>query len=281
MENNKVYLTWSPSSATGVVGYNLYRSCTSAVGSELPVNPQLLASTSYVDTLTLNGSQCIYVVTAVSQSNQESPPSQAVTITTVDRTPPTLPVNFSVRLIGDTVQLQWQASSAPDLAGYNIYRSNHLPVERTQNALNGATLLLASSYQDRIALNGETYYYVFTAVDFSGNESLPSIEAQIPTVDLEVPAPPTGLTTTFQDNAVLLQWQANAESDIAGYRLYRDRVLPVAEGQPIHSEPLLTALDYRDGNIERGATYFYILVAVDNHKNASRPSEPVLLTVPE
>lgn len=280
VENDKVYLTWLPNSTDGIVSYNLYRSHTNTVEAVL-VNSQPLTSLSYIDIIRPDGNQWVYVVTAINQSDQESPPSQAVMITTTDQTPPQTPSNLSMNITGNLVKLHWQASTAPDLAGYNIYRSNRLPFPENPVPLNGGILLSEPAYQEEITLNGESYFYVFTAVDFSGNESPYSMNVQAFTVDREVPAPPTGLTAIFQDNRVLLQWQANSEADVTGYRLYRDWTTPVATSQPIHSEPLLTAHQYYDETFERGATYSYVLVAVDSSENRSSASEAVTLTVPE
>jgi hypothetical protein len=73
-----------------------------------------------------------------------------------------------------TVSLSWTASTST-VSGYNIYRS-------TTNGsgyakLNGA-LVSAVSYTDTTVVNGLTYYYVTTAVDSSGTESVNSNQAQ-------------------------------------------------------------------------------------------------------
>jgi len=78
-----------------------------------------------------------------------------------------------------TVHLTWNASSS-QIIGYRVYRSE---VSGTSySALNGTTLT-ALSYDDSTVANGTTYYYVVTAVDASGNESVYSNQttAVIPT----------------------------------------------------------------------------------------------------
>jgi len=189
VEDDQVYLEWTPILSTGLVGYNIYRSHTAPVALGMLVNRALLTDTAYVDTITRDGSQSFYVVTAVNQLQQESLPSLAVTVNTPDLIPPSTPANFTLHLTGNLLQIAWQANQEADLAGYNIYRSNDLPVDRTVGPLNGTTLLPTPAYQDTIIQNGQTYYYVFTAVDLAGNESLPSIEAQIPTMNWEAATP--------------------------------------------------------------------------------------------
>jgi len=280
VENDKVYLAWPDNSVAGVVGYHLYRSTITALGIGERVNPTLLSAPSYIDTVILDGSQYAYVATAVNQWNLESLPGPAVTVTVADQVAPRTPTQFSASLNGSQIQLWWRANEEPDLAGYNVYRSNRLPIDKTGGPINGATLLVTSSYLDMIVLDGQTYYYSFTAVDRTGNESLPSIETQMPTIDLVAPTAPTGLKITLQGATALVQWQANPEADIMGYRLYRSAALPVDLSMaPLHSEPLLTTLHYADQTIQEGNLYYYVLVAVDMSQNRSAPSAAVVLSV--
>lgn len=72
-----------------------------------------------------------------------------------------------------TVSLSWTASTSV-VSGYNVYRSTTSGTGYTK--LNG-TLVPAVSYTDSTVVNGITYYYVTTAVDGSGNESINSNEA--------------------------------------------------------------------------------------------------------
>lgn len=68
------------------------------------------------------------------------------------------------------VTLSW-APSVSAVAGYNAYRA--VLVSGPFVRLN-SSLILATKYVDKTVLSGKTYYYVTTAVDFSGVESLPS-----------------------------------------------------------------------------------------------------------
>ena len=85
-----------------------------------------------------------------------------------DTTPPAAPMAL-LAVAGDaTVGLDWNSSSEPDLAGYNVYRST------TSGSAFGRLndpLLAASDYVDNTVTNGTTYYYVVTATDTSSNES--------------------------------------------------------------------------------------------------------------
>ena len=65
------------------------------------------------------------------------------------------------------------------MAGYNVYRST---VSSTQYAKVNSSLVGSLAYTDTTVLSGTIYYYVTTAVDASGNESVHSneVSANIP-----------------------------------------------------------------------------------------------------
>lgn len=67
-----VDLRWGPSSSSGIVGYNVYRS-NSADGTFRKLNASLDASTEYADSSVTAGDTYFYVVTAVDSQNVESP----------------------------------------------------------------------------------------------------------------------------------------------------------------------------------------------------------------
>lgn len=292
VQGDKVYLEWPTAINAGIIGYNLYRQDI-ANGSGERINTIPIQSASYIDTVALDGRQYLYRVTIIDQLAQESLPSQAVTVTVEDRLPPLIPGNILVQLTGEHVQLIWDANTESDFIGYNIYRGAQAPVSRSQGPLNGATLVARPVYSDTILANGQTYYYSLTAVDAAGNESGTSREVQVATRNELAPAPPTGLTASFEDDddddddednedEINLKWQANQETDVIGYRLYRSTTLPVdTTVAPLHKKPLLTTLRYQDEDLARDTTYYYVVVAVDQEQQVSLPSAPVAVVVPK
>jgi hypothetical protein len=73
-----------------------------------------------------------------------------------------------------TVSLSWVASTST-VVGYNVYRGTQSggPYAVLNSAADAAT-----TYTDSTVQAGQTYYYVVTAVDSSGNESVNSNQAQ-------------------------------------------------------------------------------------------------------
>lgn len=77
--------------------------------------------------------------------------------------------------------LTWGASTSSNVAGYNVYRGTVSGGPYTK--LNTA-LIVGTTFTDASSQPGQTYFYVATAVDTSGNESAyssPAVQANIPT----------------------------------------------------------------------------------------------------
>ena len=78
---HNVSLSWTASTSSDVIGYNIYRGAGSA-GPYSKINSSLNAGTTYTDNSVVDGQTYYYVSTAVNSNNQESayssPPQQAV-----------------------------------------------------------------------------------------------------------------------------------------------------------------------------------------------------------
>ena len=90
-----------------------------------------------------------------------------------DTTAPTQVAGLSGIANTGSNDLDWFDNGEADLAGYNIYRSltsgsGYVRINSTQLSL--------SAYSDTNTTNGITYYYVVTASDTTGNESINSNE---------------------------------------------------------------------------------------------------------
>jgi hypothetical protein len=83
-----------------------------------------------------------------------------------------------VAAVSHSVALNWGTSTST-VAGYNVYRSTVSGSSYTR--VNGS-LVASASYADSGVQSGATYYYVATAVDASGNESVYSneVSANVP-----------------------------------------------------------------------------------------------------
>jgi fibronectin type 3 domain-containing protein len=87
----------------------------------------------------------------------------------------TKPQNGTVVSQGHRVDLVWNASTSPDVIGYNIYRGNRSggPYSKINPVPNASTV-----YTDTSVTDGNTYYYVTTSVNSDNQESGYSNQSQ-------------------------------------------------------------------------------------------------------
>ncbi|MEN6321447.1 MAG: GNA1162 family protein [Syntrophaceae bacterium] len=90
----------------------------------------------------------------------------AVGTVTIDTVPPEKIKDITTIGRNLTVMLNWEKSSAADLAGYRIYRSN-TPLSGFQQIAKSEL----NEYRDDKLVNTQKYYYQITAIDWAGNES--------------------------------------------------------------------------------------------------------------
>jgi hypothetical protein len=112
-----------------------------------------------------------YVVTPSKSGFNFSPGTQTVTLTTADATA----VDFSAATIqARSAVLTWTASTTP-VAGYDIYRST---TDGGPYILLNSTPVMDLTYTDTTVQSGQTYFYVTTAVDSTGTQSVYSNQVQ-------------------------------------------------------------------------------------------------------
>jgi uncharacterized protein len=181
-----VQLSWPPvtrlqdgSPARDLVGYLIYRR--EGRGAWIKLKPEPSAQSSYQDVAVLNEVTYTYKVQAVRRLGGEllaSEDSPVRTATPVKLTPPPPLLGLFAVATSRGVELRWEASPVPDLAGYRVYRR---AAGEAKPSLLIPKLLTKPFFVDSQVKRGQTYYYYVTAVDNSPrhNESLPSEEAAV------------------------------------------------------------------------------------------------------
>ena len=89
-----------------------------------------------------------------------------------DTEPPDPPGDVVAEAVGRDIMIGWSPVDAPDLAGYQVYRTRSGDDPRGERVTDQP--VTTSGYLDRDVLDG-TYTYVVTSVDSCGNESEPSL----------------------------------------------------------------------------------------------------------
>lgn len=186
-----IELRWGPPLATtsgtpleAIAGYQVYRSETGEEGSYALRGAAPAAL--YEDSDFRFGVRYFYRIRTLAQfgvDTVESESSVTAEVEARDLFPPPVPQNLIVIAGPERVDLTWDASDAPDLAGYFVYRSEQPAGSDTRlNVVHqrlNAQPLRVQSYADTTARAGVRYYYAVTAVDADGNESPFSQEAAV------------------------------------------------------------------------------------------------------
>jgi len=185
------------------------------------------------------------------------------------------------------------AGSAPPITGYRIYRTEtgESATPEAKRESKPVTVKIGESqmpsFEDTQFDFGKTYQYSVKSVIGSGLEALESADSNVLTItpkDTFPPAAPQGLIVTSVPRQgdlaahLELSWAINAETDLAGYNIYRSEGVDIA-GTRVNTDLLLTP-SFRDMNAEPGQRYFYTVTAVDRAGNESNPSGAVSGGVP-
>lgn len=180
----------------------------------------------------------------------------------------------------DGIRLVWETpADGGDDVRYNLYRPPGRPtsLDRPINAEPLAT----TDYLDTAVETGETYTYFARAVLADGRPYREGKDSETITLVAEdrfAPAAPRGLVAVQEGTAIRLFWDPNAERDLRGYRVYRQRVEEQEKGDwmPVGSGLVEGALFLDDG-VRVGQRWFYRVTAIDRATppNESLPSDPV------
>ena len=187
----------------------------------------------------------------------------------VDNIPPPVPNMYYLTVADGQLSIRWNSNSESDLSHFVLYRSltdGFTPSAGDSIARVNKTY---NSYLDTGLTNHTTYYYRVTAVDSSGNKSLPSAQVSGAPRDVSAPAAPANLTATAGNGRIGLLWSANTESDLSHYLVLRRLNYSYPNVQDSIARVYKPTTIYDDVNVTNGLTYYYRIVAVDSSGNFS------------
>jgi hypothetical protein len=145
--------------------------------------------------------------------------------------PPRTPVITRIVTGERAITLEWSRNHEPDLAGYRVYRSGDEQKTRDLRLMEAVKAISLGdidpakptvAWTDTSGLvGGQKMFYQLTAVDTSGNESVPSRTAVAVVVDTTIPLSPTLEEQTWllqrQADGALLAWPADGVIPV-GYK---------------------------------------------------------------
>jgi hypothetical protein len=179
----RICLEWTPPETDilgrpiepGVIGgYVVYRRSLPQEEFETPLTPKPIPGDSFVDASAPYDVPLVYTVRAVLAKNPkvEGLPAEELPVIYHDIYPPEAPTQLDALSEASRVRLVWTPVTAPDLAGYLVFRA----------AGNGAPERLNPApvtdpfFTDESVAPGTRYRYFVRAVDRAGNQSPPSPE---------------------------------------------------------------------------------------------------------
>jgi hypothetical protein len=124
--------------------------------------------------VTLSPSQTITLVVQFSPTTAGAVSGSITIVSNATGSPAT--VSLSGTGVAHSVTLTWNASTST-VSGYNVYRGT---VSGSGYVKLNSSLVAVLTYTDSTVQSGTTYFYVTTAVDSSGNESVHSNEVSAP-----------------------------------------------------------------------------------------------------
>ncbi len=176
-EENRICLSWQPPPGpVEVAEYKIYRRRLEEDDYGPALGSEPASATDYADTSAAYGSVYVYTVTAVPKDHpaSEGPPAIQFGIRYDDVFPPPAVSRLDALPEQSLVRLHWTAVEAPDLAGYELFRSEDGGPEKRLND----KLLTETSFVDSAVEVGKAYSYRVRSVDKSGNASAPSPAAE-------------------------------------------------------------------------------------------------------
>jgi len=247
-----VSIAWNASTDNvGVTNYEIFRN-----GSLIRTQ----SGTTFNDTGLSVYTSYTYTITSHDAANNASNLSQPLYAATAqDTTAPTVPDNIHKTSSTITsVSLAWDISTDDvGVTGYHVYRDGSLV-----GSPGGA------SFTDTGLTVSSNYTYTISAFDNAGNESSQSAPFFAGTSnDTTPPTIPANVhTTTVQDNAITLAWDASTDDvAVTGYKVYRDSSLIGTSATN----------NYHDTGLQPFTNYSYTVVAYDAANNTSAASAPL------
>jgi titin len=186
--------------------------------------------------------------------------SSVASATTSGPMPPPAPTGLSATPGDNLVVLLWYVTA--NATNYNVHRTDQSGGPYVQIA-SGVS---SASFTDSNALNGHIYYYVVSGVGEAG-EGPYSAEVSA-TPNPPPPAIPSGIVAVAGDSRVALSWNAATSAD--SYSVKRS---DVTGGPYVAVATNVNATNYNDLAVVNGATFYYVISAVNPGGKSSNSVE--------
>ena len=233
----------------------------------------------YTDSLAQNHAAVHYRLIGVTPFSEEGPASDAVKGEGTDRLMYVPHINRAVPDSAGVLTVEWEfdARGNEQLKSFELHRSDNVKGPYSAVKKNISPQVRSTTFDSLQSTN----YFVITAVPKDG-EPVQSFPVLVQPSDTIPPAAPTGLKGVIDSLGVVrLDWKANTDSDIYGYRIYRAQTVG-EELVPLTDDAVLNnfwsdTVDVKNLN----SKVYYAVAALDKRYNQSSKSETVIIQKPE
>jgi fibronectin type 3 domain-containing protein len=263
-----VSLSWDPSPSSDVAGYNIYYG--SGSGNYTTVISVGNATDAQLSGF-VEGVTYYFAVTAYGDSGQESELSNEVSYSVPGIAPPAAITSIQGSLPQQGVMVTWVASLSAGVVGYNVYYGTQSGYYTGQISVTGTNGGVIYGVEE-----GVTYFFVVTAYDSSGQESVYSSEISYTVLTLKPPGSMTSIQPQLAANVVTLTWDSSPSAGVAGYNVYYgpfDGYYPYEVS--VTDTNQATIYDLIDG-----VTYYFVVRAYGGSGQESDPSSQASYAVP-
>ncbi|WP_271766877.1 fibronectin type III domain-containing protein [Aquimarina algiphila] len=233
----------------------------------------------YVDTLSQNNKTFHYRVIGVSPFGEQGTPSEVVSAQGIKKLSSVPHISRHEFDNNGGVIINWDFAKETEneITGFEL---NWAAQEKGPYKV-VKTGIPASSRKTTYAEPEPSNYFRVTALG-KNNQKTTSLTAFVQTIDSIPPAAPIGLLGTVDTlGLVKLQWEANLEKDMLGYRVFRGNLdkeeLSQITIDPINRTTFIDTVQVKSLN----SSVFYQIVAVDKRFNMSDYSEKLRLKKPD
>ncbi|WP_157968649.1 fibronectin type III domain-containing protein [Streptomyces geranii] len=266
---DKVTISWAKNKEMDLSGYRVYRQVKGGTGWHKISGVADLSGTSFTQWVGASGTTFLFEVRAVDKAGNESAGSADQTVTTVDRTPPTVTdLEVYQENALDGVFLSWLSGEGS--LEYHLMRASSPdgPFTVLKSASNSAL--------DETAPYGETSYYKVSATDTAGNTGYSSVVSFAR--PLAVPYLVNGVNRPEDGGGVDLTWWMSPLAP-ADFRVYRHD--DTTGTQLVSCDPELIDTTYglrhtylcTDTTPVPNTDYSYWVTTVDALGRESKPSQ--------
>lgn len=261
-----VKLTWTPNKEKDLLGYRIYRgNVAEEEFSQITISPS--EPNTFEDKVLIKNlnPKVYYKVIAVDYRYNMSEFSETLILKKPDVIPPASPVFTKYEIKEGSVFLEWANSQSEDVSVHQLYRK--------ENDKKDWTLILETKnkeekFQDKTAIEGNTYRYAIFAKDESNLISNPSPEVGLFVPKYSVMPSVKGFFAQANKttNTIDLSWEYS-NTDVDGFEVYK-----ASDTDPLQLIQIVTGKTRRlsDPTITINTNYKYGIRAVFKDGRSSK-----------